>query len=352
MSNQMKTFDSTFAWIFSSFILFILLILFFPYLFTQLSWFSWGFSEKPGEIGDAIGGTLGPFVAISAAILTFFAFWVQFKANEQQKNDLKTERFENKFYEILRLHRANVEEMSIADRVVGRKCFVKLFNEFRYCYIIINDQYEAGKVNKPEVFAGTEIDILELAYTIFFYGIGDDSEKQFHHQLSEVEKKLYESSRDIMSNLQDRYSDAKGKNPSIKYYSFKLLLTETPDELLVKFYYQPFDGHTDLLGHYYRHLYQTVSYVVGQEGEYFSKEVKYSYVKTLRAQLSNHEQLMLYYNSASWFDDQWKVYFTDYRLIKNLPLGLADFGEKPEEKYKDDIKRLRKEKIEMFELHE
>ena len=45
---------------------------------------------------------MSPFIAIAAAILTFFAFWVQYKANEQQKIDLKVERFENKFYELLR----------------------------------------------------------------------------------------------------------------------------------------------------------------------------------------------------------------------------------------------------------
>jgi hypothetical protein len=38
-------------------------------------------------------------------------------------------------------------------------------------------------------------------------------------------------------------------------------------------------------------------------------------------------------------------------LIKNLPLELADFGIKPLDKYKDDIERLAKLNIRMFELY-
>ena len=40
-----------------------------------------------GEIGDTIGGITGPFIAIAAAGLTFIAFWVQYKANIQQRQD-------------------------------------------------------------------------------------------------------------------------------------------------------------------------------------------------------------------------------------------------------------------------
>ena len=103
MSEIEKTFDKRFRQIFIPFLGFIFLILFFPYLFTSNSFFDINFSET-GNIGDTIGGILGPFIAIAAAILTFFAFWVQYKANEQQKLDLKIERFENKFYELLKLH--------------------------------------------------------------------------------------------------------------------------------------------------------------------------------------------------------------------------------------------------------
>lgn len=46
---------------------------------------------------------MGPFVAIIAAWLTFIAFWVQFKANNQQRHDIAIERFESKLFEMLHI---------------------------------------------------------------------------------------------------------------------------------------------------------------------------------------------------------------------------------------------------------
>lgn len=46
---------------------------------------------------------MGPFVAIAAAILTFLAFWVQFKANEQQRKDIALERFESNLFQLIQI---------------------------------------------------------------------------------------------------------------------------------------------------------------------------------------------------------------------------------------------------------
>lgn len=40
---------------------------------------------EPNEIGDSIGGTLNPVIAFTASILTFLAFYIQFKANKSQR---------------------------------------------------------------------------------------------------------------------------------------------------------------------------------------------------------------------------------------------------------------------------
>ncbi len=101
--KKIKTFDSFFWISLLLFILFVLIICLFPILFTSYT-SKFDFTAT-GQIGDTIGGTMGPFIAIAAAILTFLAFWVQYKANEQQKADLKEQRdrsdvegFENTFF--------------------------------------------------------------------------------------------------------------------------------------------------------------------------------------------------------------------------------------------------------------
>ncbi len=73
-----------------------------PSIFTQLPISLADFS-KTGEIGDTIGGIMGPFVAITASALTFLAFWVQYKANRQQRIDIALERFENALFQMIQI---------------------------------------------------------------------------------------------------------------------------------------------------------------------------------------------------------------------------------------------------------
>lgn len=347
MNGKDKTFDGRFWLIFTAFIFIVAFILWLPYLITSRSWFGLDF-KGTGEVGDTIGGIMGPFIAIGAAILTFLAFWVQYKANEQQKKDLKIERFENKFYELLRLHKANVDEINIGDRVFGRKAFVPMFYELRYCYLIAEDFI---KSTSPEVKADSEYDqinLISFAFRIFFFGIGLHSEKHFVVGFNKGEAHLFNQIKPFFEKSQDSYLEYMKANHSAKYYTHGLPTNEIPNEFTIEFYYYPFDGHVNKLGHYFRHLFQTVNFVLEQT----FIEDKYGYIKMLRAQLSNFEQLLLYYNALAWFDSEWKEIFTEYRFIKNLPIPLADFDVLPEKHFEKEIAALEARGIAMFEWHE
>lgn len=89
-----------FWWALVAFLIFAALICCLPSWLTRDGFPD--FSDK-GQIGDTIGGIMGPFVAIAAAGLTFIAFWVQYKANIQQRNDIALERFERNFFEMLHI---------------------------------------------------------------------------------------------------------------------------------------------------------------------------------------------------------------------------------------------------------
>lgn len=125
-----KTFTQDFWWCLLIFIILIGIICCLPACFIRPGILV-DFSHT-GEIGDTIGGIMGPFVAIAAAILTFIAFWVQFKANQQQRNDIAKERFESKFYELLHLHRENLLELE-SDGRKGRQVIEQFCN---YVYIL------------------------------------------------------------------------------------------------------------------------------------------------------------------------------------------------------------------------
>jgi hypothetical protein len=86
--------------------------------------------------------------------------------------------------------------------------------------------------------------------------------------------------------------------------------------------YELFAGRSTFLGHYYRHLFQTVKFVVNQSNTFIEYSEKRKYLRILRAQLSDQEQALLFYNWYSDYGKPWENnsnhFFTDYRMIHNL----------------------------------
>lgn len=135
-----KTFTKDF-WIYLvGFLIIIGGICYLPTYFTQSE--RYYFYKETGTIGDTIGGTMGPFVAIAAAILTFLAFWVQFKANEQQRNDIALERFESNLFQLIQVQEeiTNNLQFSACDgddklynaNIPGRQVFKAIYEEKTY----------------------------------------------------------------------------------------------------------------------------------------------------------------------------------------------------------------------------
>ena len=74
---------------------------------------------------------LNPFIAIAAAIVTGLAFFVQYTANQQLKNDSAKQQEERQFYEMLKIHRENVEK-SIFSRFLCILIFKIRIQYFQY----------------------------------------------------------------------------------------------------------------------------------------------------------------------------------------------------------------------------
>ena len=110
--KQNSTFDKDFKMYLIWFLGGAIVICGLPWLFTRC-WLV-DFSST-GQIGDTIGGIMGPFVAIAAAGLTFIAFWVQYKANIQQRHDIAIERFESNLFEMIHTQQEIVNGLKIED---------------------------------------------------------------------------------------------------------------------------------------------------------------------------------------------------------------------------------------------
>lgn len=333
----------------------VLIICLFPFIFTRSAIFSSVEFIGKGEIGDTIGGIMGPFIAIAAALLTFFAFWVQYKANEQQKGDLAIERFENKFYKMLDIHIQNSNNIEI-NSIKGKNAFEELFGEFEFIHYMVSYTYKSLIENNNQwsapdttnIIAEFEGDIelkkqylTKLSYGLFFYGN--------NYEIIDTEKPGY---TDICIKIKKHLKYSSVVDSSLKYSELLYLKKIDYKQLkTMNIPYLPMLGHNGLLGHYYRNLFHIVKYISSINDRLISEEQKYDYAKLLRAQLSDCEQMLLFYNSISDMGKDWNTpntlspnmpqhkmgYIARYLLIKNIPFNIPMFGTLPQVKYEKEI---------------
>lgn len=137
--------------------------------------------------------------------------------------------------------------------------------------------------------------------------------------------KIIASGRDCFktfyNNLSERYS------PYILY--------EENDSLIkIEEIYQDFWGkYKQDLGHYFRYLYRIFKYV---NESYITKEQKKLYASTIRAQLSDYETALLFYNClSSHGNEKFKPLTEKYTLFDNMPKSLM-FNLKHEKLYEPE----------------
>ncbi|MEX2345695.1 MAG: putative phage abortive infection protein [Balneolaceae bacterium] len=274
------------------------------------------------DYGVLVGGITAALLALASVLLIVQTLNEQILRSELQN-------IETRFFELIKLHRDNVNEFESKGRT-GKKVVIDIFDEFQSLYSKVQHQYFDSRRNEEIDDKNREIAV--IAYYITFYGIDNNS-------FPELEMRI----RNVMK-YDDFYFDAFkpilldkliGEHKEIKY-SNENLRRESRN-------YLPHDGHQSRLGHYFRHLYQSVNFINAQPSNRLSYPKKYSYVKTLRAQLSTHEQALLFINSLSSLGAAWELkkkdvnekLITKYNLIKNLPHGFV--GALKPEKYFPDL---------------
>ena len=277
-----------------------------PRLFTNPGIIKYVDFRNTGQIGDTIGGLMSPFINLSAVIVTGLAFYMQYRANKlqvqifsdqiqqterqfkkeqlYQETQNKIQQFESQFFEMLRLHKENVDELNITSVVNGkqvskRQAFVTMADEFKTFLSYISFDH------LPFIHE------YKHALDIFFWGWNKD--------YIEI---------DTLSSSWNRIIDGPNENDHLFPIDFR-----------------EYKGYSSSLGHYFRHLFLIVKFVAYSDAitDYQSKM---KYLKILRAQLSNHEQIMLFYNWLStgyggdWENEDNK-FFTEYKIIHNLWVG-------------------------------
>lgn len=237
-------------------------------------------------LGAFISGYIGTFFALVSVVFLYSTL-------KNQRRDGNIEKFENKYFELIRLHRDNVSEIGIGNSS-GKKIFVLLIRELRAIVNIV----KRVSIQHDNILGDCE-KIFATSYLILFYGIGPNSTRILKNALKN-------------NNLTDTFID-----------NIVTELSHDQNSIKDSLGFTPFIGQQSILGHYYRHLYQTVWFVDNKRDVPIDR---YGYVKTVRAQLTNHEQALLFINSLSslgkkWWDGKLMI---RYKLVKNLPKTFFD----------------------------
>jgi len=341
-----------------------------------------------GAFGDFIAGVVG-------TIFTLAGFFLLYLTLKDQRDNFHRERLESTFFEMIKLHRENVNEMQYSYYEPGviydtngpkvtaekRKVFKIIFCQFKEAWLEssfifkeakIEDIYDSGylrniKLNK--VLQVRKVDLkqfaqIDIIYLIIYFGLSKEDKQNILNITENRYKKAF-------INKVLNFVSLKPKEESVFWkiwntinasdYRLKLfneILSKRAGEeydpvidgawreagkLIFPFeafypdiYAKYYGGHQFRLGHYYRHIYQTVTFI--DDEKYLSPKEKYNYIKILRGQLSNYEQIAFFINSLSELGRTWELMnknnpseaiqkekhlISNYNLIKNIPVQLV-----------------------------
>jgi len=300
---------------------FILLLVIRGYDSSRLSEFS---LSRLGLIGDFSSGVLGTLVASVVAIYAIRTYRLERSAKKETS-------LQTVLSAMLELHRQNVKEIKIEkaeatnEYVEGREAFKQMYKELKAIYEDVEKAIQSEVKSDPIKYAEYQEEIKQkrlahiLSYGYFFY-------KAMSYRIIDTEGAL--------KDLCDAASRC------------------VPDK------YRNLNRHL-VLGHYYRHLYNMVNYV--DKSDFSSQHKnKEKYVKLIRSQLSDYEEILLYYDSLSLLGMDWNDPLGEeekdemnlickYRLLKNCPYYIVYFGIKPSITYQKEIKTWNKEGEMFFE---
>lgn len=267
--------------------------------------------EATGQFGDYIGGVVGTVFALAGTILVFASF-----VQQQHRNTLES--FERNYYEMLRVHEDIVREMNYEGKR-SREIFPIAIEHLRIIYLETLQQL-------------TEVERKAKSGTLNLEGFTNDNIVHFIHD-SGIDNMAMIISVGILYYGSDQYFLQSRRDAALE------AITKEVKDNLADFGYEPMDN---VLGHYFRQMYHTVKYVL--QPKWLTEEDRYGYVKLLRAQLSDYEQMMLYYNSLSINGFAWKrskskteiekmSLIARFRLIKNIPYHYDYFYSHPADLY-------------------
>lgn len=245
-------------------------------------------TELASKFGDFFGGFIGTIFSIISVLLLIYTIY------RQNYNSKKIE-VETNFFRMIEYHNQNVNQLKIPSLFIakkdqfseGRRGFVPFKMQYHYLLKIIK------RINSSNNSELNDKEIADITYIIFYFGLEGSWITFIEQKLSPYKNKK------LLAKL---ISDELKEHPGIDL------------------------GRTNQtnLSTYFRNMYNAIKMV--DESKYLNKREKKNLIKIYRAQLSNPELYILFFNLISRFGKKWKIngYVETYELLKNIPHNYCD----------------------------
>ena len=286
----------------------IILILLVPIFIVSVIFFWKGISNnvcfdinstQASEFGSFFGGYVGVMFSIVSTLLLIYTVIDQHI--ERQK-----EWTTDKFYKMLEFHNNIVNQLSVShidtrktERSNGRRAFVIFKIQITRLLKLIED------LNEKEKWSLDKEQKLHIVYMVFYYGIDKEWVDFLQGKIKE------DITADLLRTILDK------------------ILIQIQEDKDLKL------GRTNQtsLSAYFRNMYNLIKFV--DNDKYLNKDEKKDLITIYRAQLSNPELYVLFFNLRSYFRKKWNnnKYVERYEFLKNIPKNYCG-GYNPEDYYK------------------
>ncbi|MEE1221455.1 MAG: putative phage abortive infection protein [Bacteroidales bacterium] len=301
----------------------IVIFLIIPILFALLNKEEFN-SEGLGLFGDFFGGFIGTILTFASVIILAMTFIQQKKVTEANIKQQDIQRFNDMFYELLRLYREQVDSLSEIKKIgEGDKEVVYKGKEF-------------FEWHKKDMQKNIKTQIVKLREKIIDQIIKKGKElkldgktiikKSQQEVIFELEGE--ELTKDILGQKIDYMLSTNKKIPDV---NDKII-----DDLCMDFYVK----NRDKIAPYFRILYRILDLIDTSPLLEGSEIDKQAYAKILRAQLTESELFFLRYNAQfNMYGEKLKNYLNRYNILKHLPVfELLEFQIFRDDEYKRDRK--------------
>ena len=257
--------------------------------------------------GTLVGGISSSLLSLASVLLIIHSI------NEQEKTRI-LQNIELRFFEMLKFTIDNSNNSSSKGKK-GRSVFVEINKEFNELFSTVKEWYRIENAENNELI--WKSNLVNITFLMIFFGLDEFQNNFLKGQLKNIitnEEVWEQFEKYVFKPLAQSHKSTKEEN--------KIKLNDRK--------YLKYDGYQNILGHYFRHLFQTVKFINNQVC--LSYEQKYEYIKILRAQLSTHEQVLFFYNSLSTMGKPWEKeeeikdknlkLITKYNLVKNITFEL------------------------------